>query len=227
MNLTGSLCFVDFPNYPETWIGEWKKDTHRLPCGEIRDITKCSFCTSSDDLTARKGALRSYRVLGITKPDQFWDWPVGAACTNKQGCWGPNIRKWTVLKSSSEEWVFRTSISSVNEPNRSSLIDEIRVKLKQQQGSDRLLYTGFTSGDRCRCFWPLLDEPISFWPVTKTPYRKIIVNMTSGEQLPPDSSMRQQMSVQFMFANMITFRFFEQEKVRTKSGLSVAPKVSK
>ena len=76
-----------------------------------------------------KAKLRSYRVIGVTKPGAMWEWPIGT-CTNGERCWGSKIRKWTVLKSSANQWVFRTTISEPGDTKRSSLIDEMRVALK-------------------------------------------------------------------------------------------------
>lgn len=181
------LEYVDFPNFPETWIGKWVKESIRCPTGMVKDITKCNFCSSTDFSSSRRGVLRSYRVRGMTKPGQFWEWPKGM-CSNTMGrCWGEKERTWTVLKNTPENWIFRTNVSDY--PGHSTLTDEMKVKLGQGNGENRLLYSGVTSGDRCRCFWPMLEEPQSFWPTTSNPYRKIVMTMQSGEPLPPDANI--------------------------------------
>ena len=178
-----------------------------------------------------RGKLRSYRVIGVTKPDAFWDWQAGF-CTNPTRCWGPKIRRWTVLKSSPEDWIFRTHIACPSQPHNSTLVDEIKIKLKQGRGSDRLVYSGITSADHVRCFFPMLEEPKMFWPKSipyknmSKPYRKVIMHMASGLPLPPDPCVNRQMDLKYMFPNYIKIRIFEQEKIRLRSGALQDPKVS-
>ena len=69
--------------------------------------------------------LRSYQVLGATEIGSMWEWEQGI-CSNQSRCWGPNPRYWTVLKSETDEFVFRHHIGDLDEPRRRSLVDELR-----------------------------------------------------------------------------------------------------
>ena len=111
-------------------MGEWQKDGHMYPNRLAREIVKCTFCKYSSHSTLKIGQLRSYRVKGITKPSPVWEWSTWT-CENPLRCWWENIRKWTVLKSNTEDWVFRTTMSDPLQPNRSSLIDELREGLNK------------------------------------------------------------------------------------------------
>lgn len=206
------------PRHPETWIGRWRKEGHISPNLDSRDIIKCKYC--QEDQAARQRnyrlnrKLRSYRVIGVTKPGSMWEWQEGV-CQNPDRCWGNKTRFWTVLKSSGDQWVFRTEISELNDPLRSSNIDELRVNLNQGNGPDRLLYSGIATGRKCNSFWPLIPGDTTF------PARKIVIKMRSGEPMPPNGN---RFELRYMFPNHIIMRFFEQPQKRLQSGICIADK---
>ena len=226
----GTFKYSSFDRYPQTWIGEWEKAGHQASTGMDSYLLECNYC-SNPDMPVGRSKLRSYRVIGVTKPEAFWDWQTGF-CTNPNRCWGPKVRKWTVLKSSSEDWIFRSHVSDPSQPHSNNLVDEIKIKLKQGNGDDRLVYSGIASADHIRCFFPMLDEPKMYWPDSipykkmSKPYRKVTLRMASGLPLPPDSGINRQMNIEYMFPNYIKICIFEQEKIRLRSGALQDPKVS-
>lgn len=176
---------------------------------------KCQYCVQDRKIrqTSPRAQLPSYRVKGVTN-DSCWEWFSGV-CNNPTRCWGLQIRRWTVLKASGDQWVFRSEVSEPNEPRRSSLIDEIRVTLQQGSGANRLLYSGVATGKHCRSFWPAIPGN------TKFPVRKVIVKMRSGEPAPLNGH---NLEPEYVFPNHILFRYFEQPKIRLRTGLLVADK---
>ena len=143
---------------------------------------KCSFCVA-DEKSRNFKIIRSYRVQGCTKPESTWEWWLGE-CKNPDRCWGEKMRFWTVLRTKSGQWVFRTQVSELDDPKNLSNIDELRLTLQQGSGKDRLAYTGITTGRHCNSFWPLITSK------RKYPVRKIIIKMTSSEPMPPNPSLK-------------------------------------
>ena len=119
---------MDFPRNDTTFFGRWKKEGHRADI-QAQKIMQCLSCKEDHERRnyPMRKKLRSYRVEGVTD-NNLWEWFEGV-CDNQSRCWGPKIRYWTVLKSASEEWVFQTHTSDANEPNRLSLLDELRKAL--------------------------------------------------------------------------------------------------
>ena len=210
------------PRFPETWIGDWKKEGHISPNLHSTDLIKCKFCREDQAMRRKKmhlgEKLQSYAVTGFTKPGEMWEWEDGI-CRNPVRCWGLSIRNWTVLKSTANNWIFRTYISEENNPTQRSLIDEIKVNLKQGIGSNRLLYSGIATGGQCNSFWPL----ISGHP-KHPPARRIVITMRSGEPLPQNANITNRFKLKHMFPNFIVMQFFEQPKIKLPSGESIPDK---
>ena len=137
-----------------------------------REIVKCTFCKYSSHSTLKIGQLRSYRVKGITKPSPVWEWSTGT-CENPLRCWGENIRKWTVLKSNTEDWVFRTTMSDPLQPNRSSLIDELREGLNKNVYRFSEISPRFTHFTKIINFEQKYNDP-SNWSKCPEPWNKSI-----------------------------------------------------
>ena len=185
---------MDFPQNPETFVGQWVKEGHRAGHLQTRELMKCSFC--KEDQAKREcrveQKLRSYRVIGSTN-DSCWDWPEGV-CNNPTRCWGRYIRNWTVTRTTNGQWVFRTSLSEPQETRRSSLLDELRCTMEQGTGKNRLVYSGIAAGRHCQSFWPLIPSK------SKSPARKIIIKMRSGEPVPSNGN---KMFPEYIFPNHI------------------------
>ena len=202
-SILGWYVYVDKPRFPENWIGMWKKEGHTARFSQSQSIMKCSYCVEDAKFRAARQPvqmIRSYRVAGCMKPESTWEWWEGV-CENPNRCWGLKNRFWTVLRSSSGQWVFRTQTSELDDPQQLSNIDELRVTLQQTE-HDRLLYSGIASGRHCNSFWPLIKSR------SKSPYRKIIIKMRSGEPMPINPSLMQQLgtlrkSLHLTIANII------------------------
>ena len=140
-------------------------------------------------------------------------------CENPDRCWGIADRYWTVLKSSSNQWIFRTYKTSVSDPNVRLLLDELKVHLQQGTGSNRLVYSGIATGQHCNRFWPLIPgDP------NHTPALRIVISVQFGEPLPEDANNGKRFSLKHLFPNYIIMRFFEQPTIRLPSGESVPDK---
>ena len=63
--------------------------------------------------------IRSYRVKNYTTQDSYWPWWNGV-CLNPNGCWGSKNRYWTVLRTRTGQWVFRTQVSDLDTPTQLS-----------------------------------------------------------------------------------------------------------
>ena len=135
------------PAFPSTWVGRWKKTGHFAPYTDSKALMKCQYCLEDERLRNFR-IIRSYRVKGCTEPGSTWEWWEGH-CQNPNACWGPQPRFWTVLKTNTQQWVFRTEIAEVADPKILSNIDELRVTLTQGTGEDRLVYKGIATGRQC------------------------------------------------------------------------------
>jgi hypothetical protein len=89
-----------------------------------------------------------------------------------------------------------------------------RVKLKQGNGRNRLIYSGIATGRNCNSFWPMIPGDKEYPTV-----RNIVINMQSGEPMPPNGCNK--FDIKFMFPNMIEMRFFEQPRLRLPTGKSI------
>ena len=226
--LSGGIVYVDQQRFPEHWVGMWKKEGH-----EYHDIQsyinpfvtahaevlklKCSFCSQNEKLRDQR-IIRSYRVRNYTKPDSYWPWWDGV-CLNPNGCWGSKNRYWTVLRTNTGQWVFRTQVSDLDNPRQLSNIDELRLDLVQGKGVNRLRYSGIATGRHCNSFYPLITSQ------RKHPARKIVIHMQSGEPMPENPSLKQEFgTLSFMFPNHIFMRFFEQPQIQLPCGIFIDEK---
>ena len=89
-------------NFQETFVGKWKKVGVQISARCEKMLT-CEACAKDyenrmEHRTRSLKDIRSYRVVGVTEPDDLYRWEFGR-CTNTQACWGPNIRIWDVRRS--------------------------------------------------------------------------------------------------------------------------------
>ena len=150
-----------------------------------KQLLNCSFCTEYDK-TRHPRVTQLYRVKGYTKPDSTWPWYDGI-CENSESCWGTKERFWTVLRTQSGQWVFRTQVGEIGNPNQLSNTDELRTNLAQGNGKERLVYSGIATGRHCKSFLPLITSQ------SQSPARKIVIHMASGEPMPENPSLKQEL----------------------------------
>ena len=195
----GNMIYLDFQKFQETWFGQWSKEGLEYPFFNKVDLLKCSFCLQ-DYINRRNNMLFIYRVPGISKAEDCYDWSR-ISCRNPSGCWGPNKRFWTISKGySSTQWVFKSSIA-LDSDGHHSFLDELRVDLQQGRGSNRLEYSGVCHGRQCIQFFPWLRSA-SIHPV-----RKVLIKVISGEPIPCNKQWHEKLV--YMYPNHIQFRFFE------------------
>ena len=219
---------MDKQPFVEHWIGMWKKEGHTYldvnsyinpfttPHDKVLKL-RCSFCSQKEKLRDQR-IIKLYRVKNHTKQDSYWPWWDGT-CENPNGCWGSQNRYWTVLRTNTGQWVFRTQVSELNTPTELSNIDELRLNLVQGQGIYRLRYSGIATGRHCNSFLPLITSQ------REHPARKIVIHMQSGEPMPDNPSLKQEFgTLSLMFPNHILMRFFEQPKIQLSSGIWVDDK---
>ena len=169
-----------FSEFPQTFVGKWKKAGVLIENNPTTKDLTCSFC--KDDWLKRckinpcGRKLRSYRVVGVTEPDEFWEWEYGR-CGNPTTCWGPRERIWDVRNHGSQ-WSF--THSKVFEQSEEK-IEKLHAKLERGSGSNNLQYTGIAmKTSQSRDFWP------NCLPVAPSPRRHIFITMASKEIVPPE-----------------------------------------
>ena len=158
-------------------MGKWKK-TGTLCISSAAKALACKSC--NDDWAARscynlaKRKLSSYRVIGVTEADEYWEWEAGR-CGNLSTCWGNKERIWDVRRSKD-----RFSFSHLRvHPHSEEVVDRIYTKLERGTGKDNLSYYGVVmKTSQSRDFWPnCLD-------IIPKPMRHVHIKMSSKSALP-------------------------------------------
>ena len=202
--------------FPTTWEGQWKKSGVFIENNPSVENLTCQFC--KNDWAARmknkpiSSKLRSYRVLGVTKPDDFWEWEHGR-CGNIETCWGPRDRIWDVRKSNvKSKWSF-----AHHKVSKSSFetVDRMYVTLERGAGPSHLHYAGIAwKGSQSFDFWPYC------LPIVPAPSRFVHIEIAS-KTLVPHELMSQPvnewptyyMKPEFLNPNRITFRYFDDKPI--------------
>lgn len=201
-----------YQRFPENFVGKWKKVgafVHSNP--SAMDLT-CQLCRQ--DWKARlqtwpiSGKLFSYRVEGVTDPDDFWEWEMGR-CGNTTACWGPKERIWDVRRRG-QRYAFKTH-TLTNSIEKTT--DSMYATFVRSSGKDNLVYTSITrKWEQCADFWP------DCLPVAHRPKRNVYISMASKEcvpeeylELPKNEWPAYYKTAKYQVPNRMEMRYFDEQ----------------
>ena len=195
-------------NFPETFVGRWKKVGVQISARCEKMLT-CEACAKDyenrmEHRTRSLKDIRSYRVVGVTEPDDLYRWEFGR-CTNTQACWGPNIRIWDVRRSKNSGRHYFAHHMVIN--NIEQTQDKMYANFVRSARNQNLSYTAIAcKASQTKEFWPDL------LPIVERPRRQIHISMESRGVVPenvlPDiSNNRNEM---WRYPNKVTFRYFDE-----------------
>ena len=174
--------------FPETFVGKWKKIGVSVRDNPSVHELVCKFCLEDWKARVRNwhypSKLRSYRVEGVTGPDDLWEWGELGICSNPVACWGPKERIWDVRRSTSSksENIQRYSFAHHTITNNiEKTTDRLYATFVRGTGKTNLEYTAITNkASQSADFWP------DCLPVSVTPRRQIYLSMSSKHSVPED-----------------------------------------
>jgi hypothetical protein len=203
-----------FQKFPETFEGKWKKVGVFIESNPSAKELTCQLCRQDWDARWKNrpisSKLMSYRVEGVTEPDDFWEWQNGR-CGNHKSCWGQKERIWDVRRAkNSQRYSFAHHTLS---NNIEKTTDRMYATFVRKTGKENLEYTAITmKASQSADFWP------DCLPVVPMPRRHIYISMASKEyvtkeveKLPKNEWPTTYRTAKYMNPNRMEIRYFDEK----------------
>jgi hypothetical protein len=222
-NVTEGEFFEEhrYSKFTEHFLGKWLKAGVFVESNpSVKDLL-CDYCrqdwNARRSLKPLRSKLRSYQVVGVTKPDEFWEWEQGR-CANVETCWGQRDRIWDVRRSRNGERYSFNHHKLSTETQKEETVDKTYATFQRGAGNLNLEYTAIArKTSQCLDFFP------NCLPLVESPKRHIFITMASKKnapknilQLPKNQWPMFYQTPQYLNPNRMEFRYFDEQKKDTQ-----------